>query len=306
MKRASLLAFVWFLFTCGGAYPGDADRISGYLYEDTRQLVALVEDAASLIEKEGESAFPKFGIEGSRWLSGKRYVFIYDLGGTSVFHPVEPGLVGQNLMNLVDLDGRPVVAMVTEVGMRPEVDASGWVFYLWEEQANSSVPSWKGSYVRKAVAPDGTVYVVGSGLHNPKMEKTFLQERVDRAADLVLTKGKAAAFAELRHRASPLNLPDTYVTVMDSLGNLVVDPSFPTLSKKRSFADFRDKSGRNPYAEITEGLKSADRMWLSYIWPKGDRDRLARHLMYVRKVTVDGEIFYVTATFVPATPVWMK
>lgn len=306
MRRASLLAFVWFIFTSGGAYPGDSDKISEYLYEDTRQLVALVEDAASLIEREGASAFPKFGISGSRWLSGKRYVFVYDLGGTCVFHPVEPDLVGQELMGLVDLDGRPVVAMITEVGTRPAAGASGWVFYLWEEQANSSVPAWKGSYVRKAVAPDGTVYVVGSGLHNPKMEKRFVQEHVDRAAALVLAKGKADAFEELRHRASPLHLPDTYVTVMDSLGNLVVDPSFPTLTKKRSFANFRDKSGRVPYAEITESLQNADRMWLSYIWPKGDRDRLARHLMYARKVTVDGEIFYVSATFVPATPVWMK
>ena len=306
MKRASLLAVVWLFLTSGTAHAGGADRVSGYLYEDTRQLIALVEDAASLIEQEGESAFLKFGVEGSKWLSGQRYLFIYDLSGRCVFHPVEPGLVGQNLMDLVDLDGRPILAMITEVGKRPEADASGWVFYLWEEQPNSSVPSWKGSYVRKAVTPDGMVYVVGSGRHNPKMERIFLQEHVDRAADLVLTKGKADAFEELRHRASPLHLLDTYITVMDGRGNLVVDPSFPTLAKKRSFANFRDKSGRNPYAEIAEGLEGADRMWLSYIWPKGNLGRMARHLMYIRKVSVDGEIFYVSGTFVPATPVWMK
>ena len=306
MNKVSLLAFVWLLFTSAAAHAGGADRASGYLYEDTRRLIALVEDAASLIEQRGESAFHEFGVEGSRWLSSQRYLFIYDLGGRCVFHPAEPGLVGQNLMGLVDLDGRPVVAMITEVGERPETDASGWVFYLWEAQPHPSIPSWKGSYVRKAVAPDGTVYLVGSGLHHPKMERNFLQEHVDRAADLVLTDGKADAFEALRHRASPLHLLDTYITVMDSRGNLVVDPSFPTLAKKRSFANFRDKSGRNPYAEIAEGLKSTDRMWLSYIWPKGNLGRMARHLMYVRKVVADGELFYVSGTYVPAMPVWMK
>jgi len=306
MNKISLLAFVWLLFTSGLGPAEGADKVSGYLYEDTRQLIALVEDAASLIEQRGESAFHEFGVEGSRWLGGQRYVFIYDLGGSCVFHPAEPGLVGQNLMGLVDLDGRPVVAMITDVGKRPEADASGWVFYLWEEQPNSLVPSWKGSYVRKAVAPDGTVYLVGSGLHNPKMERTFLQEHVDRAAHLVLTHGRVDAFEALRHRSSPLHLLDTYITVMDSRGNLVVDPSFPTLAKQRSFASFRDKSGRAPYAEITEGLKSTDRMWISYIWPKGNLGRMARHLMYVRKVVADGELFYVSGTYVPAMPVWMK
>jgi hypothetical protein len=31
-----------------------------------------------------------------------------------------------------------------------------------------------------------------------------------------------------------------------------------------------------------------------------------RHLEYVRKIKVDGEVFYVGAGFAPATPIWMK
>ena len=306
MKRVFVCALTIFLSVHGSAHAQKRDKLSQYLYEDTRQLVALVELAASLIEREGEAAFPRFGVKNSRWFSDQRYLFVYNANGKCVFHPIEPQLVGQDLIQLKDLDGRPMIAMITEVGKKPQADASGWIFYFWEESPKSRVPAWKSSYVRKAVAPGGTVYLVGSGLYNIKMERSFLEERVDRAAELIMAKGKDAAFEELRNRACPLHILNTYVTVTDSHGDIVVDPAFPTLVKKRNLLDFRDKTGRNISAEIAAGLKDKDRMWLLYIWPKGEAGRLARHMMYVRKVTVEGEVFHVSASFAPATPVWMK
>jgi signal transduction histidine kinase len=306
MKRVFCCALALLLSLDGPAHAQDRDKLSRYLYEDTKQLVVLVEDAAALIEQKGKTVFSQFQVKNSRWLTDQRYLFIYDLNGKCVFHPIEPGLVGQNLIRLKDLDGRPMVAMITDVGKKPEADASGWVFYLWEESPNSRIPAWKSSYVRKAVAPGGTTYLVGSGLYNMKTEKCFLEGHVNRAADLIADKGKEAAFEELRNRACPLHILDTYITVTDHHGDIVVDPSFPTLLKKRNLLSFYDKTGRNIYAQITEGIKEKDRMWLMYIWPKGDAHRLARHMMYVRKVMADGEVFYVSANFVPATPVWMK
>jgi hypothetical protein len=192
------------------------------------------------------------------------------------------------------------------VGKKPAPEASGWIFYLWEESRKSRAPEWKTSYVRKAVAPGGAVYLVGSGLSNMKTEKCFLEDRVNMATELIVEKGTEAAFGELRNRACPLHILNCYITVTDGSGDIVVDPSFPTLVKKRNLSNFTDKTGRNIYSEVAEGLKSKDRMWLLYIWPKGDVGRLARHMMYVRRVDADGETFYISVSFVPATPVWMK
>ncbi len=306
MKTLLFCALVLFLSSGCRAQTQRQDKVSRYLYEDTKQLVTLVEAAARLIEREGAAAFAQFGIKDSKWLDDQRYLFVYDLEGKCVFHPVEPGLVGQDLIQLRDLDGRPMIAMITEVGKRPEPDASGWVFYFWEQSPKSRIPAWKSSYVRKAIAPGGKVYLVGSGLYNLKMERSFLEERVNRAADLIVGKGKETAFEELRNRACPLHILNTYITVTDVHGDIVVDPAFPTLVKKRNLLDFRDKTGRNIYSQFTEGLKHKDRMWLLYIWPKGEAGRLARYVMYVRKVKVGGEEFYVSASFAPATPVWMK
>ena len=68
--------------------------------------------------------------------------------GTVVFHPIEPDLLGQDLSHFEDIQGRPVIASMMEIGRRPEPDAGGWVFYLWEGTWHTR-PQWKGSYVRK-------------------------------------------------------------------------------------------------------------------------------------------------------------
>lgn len=306
MKRTFLCAMLLSLVCGSPLYAQDRHNLSKYLYEDTKQLVMLVEDAASLIESKGKEAFKDFGVKGSKWLNDKYYLFVYDLTGKSVFHAIEPGLVGQDLSRFRDLDGRPVIALITDIGKKNQPQASGWVFYLWEDPWKSLVPCWKSSYVRKATAPDGAVYLVGSGLYNMKVEREFLRECIDDAAELIINKGKEAAFGELSDRSSAFHIENTYITVTDDSANILVDPSFPKLTKKRSLANSRDKTGKNIADEIFKGLKDKDRLWVSAIWPKGDTGRLARHMIYVRKVAVGGETFYVFAAIAAAKPIWMK
>ncbi len=107
------------------------ERLSLYAYRDTRSLVALVEDAAALFEQKGEQAFKDFGQKDSKWLNDEYYFFVYALDGTCLFHPITPELIGQNVMALRDINGKPIIRLITDVGRKPEKHASGWVFYLW-------------------------------------------------------------------------------------------------------------------------------------------------------------------------------
>jgi hypothetical protein len=61
-----------------------ADKLSLYAYSDTRALVALVEEAAGLVERDGERAFQQFAVKGSKWLNGDVYFFAYLVDGTCV------------------------------------------------------------------------------------------------------------------------------------------------------------------------------------------------------------------------------
>lgn len=72
-------------------------------------------------------------------------------------HPVEPELVGKNLMDFHDMNGKRVVQYVTDVGRKPEKDASGWVFYLWADKTQL-IPRWKSAYIRKVITPGPDVH----------------------------------------------------------------------------------------------------------------------------------------------------
>ena len=280
------------------------DKLSEYAYEDTRQLVAFVEQAATLMEQEGETAFAEFGRKGSKWFSGPYYLFVYEPDGTCVFHPVQPDWVGKNMSGLRDMNGKPVVRLVAQVGEKPQKDANDWVFYLWPDKTQL-IPQWKSAYVRKVVTPSGKTYVIGSGLYDIKMEKAFIEERVRMACELLETKGKDVAFRELRDPASPFVFLGTFVFVLDMQGCAIVDPAFPTQSG-RDLSQFEDAVGRRPVQQILQKLRNADEAWVQYLWPKPGSSLPSRKLVYVHKADADGQTFIVGSDFFLATPIWMK
>jgi len=187
---------------CGRHNPPAPAKSDIYLYADTRQLVDFVESAAQVIELRGiAAAVGEFARPESPWRASPTYLFVYDNAGNCVWHAMRPELIGQNLMSVRDPLGTPILQTFVDVARQPQRDASNWVFYMWEEQADFR-PSWKASYIRKAVAPDGKVYLVGSGLNRFKMEKVFVQQQVDAAARLLQDRGTQAAFREFQDPAS--------------------------------------------------------------------------------------------------------
>jgi signal transduction histidine kinase len=243
-------------------------------------------------------------VRGSAWYEGQIYLFAYTLDGTCIFHAATPSLVGQHMMNVQDIDGKPAVRLITEIGGRPEPDASGWVFYLWQDGTQLS-PSWKSTYVRKVVMPDGRVVVVGSGVYNIKIEKTFIEERVARAVDLLRTAGKETAFLAFKDPAAPFSFLGTFIFVLDGSGHTLVDPSFPNLTG-RDLSGFKDAVGFPAIAELIRKLQAADAAWIQYLWPKPGEALPSRKLVHARKVRMGDETAIVGSDYFAATPIWIR
>ena len=164
---------------------------------------------------------------------------------------------------------------------------------------------WKSSYVRKAIAPDGKVYLVGSGLNDMKIEKAWVEDRVRLACNLLQTKGIATAAKELMDASSPFVFLGTYVFVLDERGRTVVDPAFPTLAG-RDLSGFRDAVGMPVIQELIGKLSDRQDAWVQYLWQKTGAALPARKLIYARKVRLDGETYIVGSDFFLATPIWME
>jgi signal transduction histidine kinase len=281
-----------------------AGKLELYAFADTRRLVALVEDAAALMEREGEGAFAEFTILGSRWYDGSIYLFAYTLEGTCLFHAVTPALVGHQLIDLRDINGKPVIRMIADVGRKPEPDASGWVFYLWQDGTQLS-PSWKSAYVRKVIMPGGRTVIVGSGVYNIKMEKVFIEEKVARAVALLESAGKDTAFQAFTDPAAPFSFLGTFIFVLDGTGRTLVDPAFPNHAG-RDLSGFKDAVGFEAIAELIKKLQTADQAWVQFLWPKPGEPLPSRKLLYARKVRLGGETLIVGSDYFLATPIWMR
>ena len=74
----------------------------------TRELVALVKDAAERVHAKGEAAFTDFRLSGSRWRQGESYIFVLDPQGHMLVHP-DPAMEGKNELDLKDINGKPII-----------------------------------------------------------------------------------------------------------------------------------------------------------------------------------------------------
>jgi cytochrome c len=77
--------------------------------EEAKQIVALVDSAAALIETKGKNAFPEFKKKDSKWYTGKTYVFVDDYNGTVLVNPPSPEIEGKNLLDMKDAKGKTLV-----------------------------------------------------------------------------------------------------------------------------------------------------------------------------------------------------
>ena len=66
----------------------------------------LVSEASAAVAKDKAAALVDIGNKSGRYVKGEVYVFAYDLTGTMVAHPMNAKLVGKNLLEVPDADGK--------------------------------------------------------------------------------------------------------------------------------------------------------------------------------------------------------
>lgn len=126
-------------------------------------VIAKVNDACALIEKEGSAAFPKFSGKGSAFLYEGTYVWIHTLTDAKMLvHPIKYKMVGHDLVSVKDARGKRFFVVMNDLVADK---GQGWVEYYWPAPG-SDEPVRKISFVKKCRLPDGVEVVVGSGLVN--------------------------------------------------------------------------------------------------------------------------------------------
>jgi cytochrome c len=128
--------------------------------EKAKQIEALVDKAATVIESKGKAAFPEFRKSGGEWMFGETYLFVYDTNLNVLLVAAFPQNEGKNQTGKTDSNAKlyhdEFVKVVQSRG-------SGWVDYMFPKPGQTQ-PSQKWSYV-KAVMVDGVPGLVGAGFY---------------------------------------------------------------------------------------------------------------------------------------------
>ena len=124
-----------------------------------------------------------------------------------------------------------------------------------------------------------------------------IQMLVDRAADLVNSKGKDA-FSEFRQRGSEWFSGDTYIFAYAPDGTVVLNLAFPS-REGHAYHGEKDKRGKAFHDEIIKTAQTKGSGWVDYMFPKPGQTEPSQKWAYVSKVTIDGIPGLVASGFYP-------
>lgn len=120
-------------------------------------------EAAALLQAEGDAALPKIkDLKGKfNFANGSGYIWVHNLDGIMVMHPIKPALDGKNVLSMRDTNGVYLFVTMNEL---VEKKGEGWVAYVWPKPGEEK-SSPKVSYV-VLVKKDGNSYVAGAGMYD--------------------------------------------------------------------------------------------------------------------------------------------
>jgi len=124
-----------------------------------QEATAMVDRAVAYLKENGkEKAFAEFANPANTQFHDRDlYVFVYDMNGVALAHGNNPKMVGKNLLDMKDSDGKFIIRGFIDVA---KGKGKGWVDYKWPNPATKALEQ-KSSYVVKT---DGGL-IVGAGIY---------------------------------------------------------------------------------------------------------------------------------------------
>jgi signal transduction histidine kinase len=135
-----------------------ASPASASEYGTKDEAVAMVKRVEAMFSKDGPDA--TFKAVSDKTIADFHdrdlYPFVYDLSGTCMAHGARSALIGKNLIDLKDQDGKYLIRELVDIAKGP---GSGWVDYKWPNPLTNKIED-KSSYVEKMGD-----YLVGVGVY---------------------------------------------------------------------------------------------------------------------------------------------
>lgn len=107
---------------------------------------AMVKKAINMIKTEGrEKAFAEINNPKGKFVDRDLYIFVYDLNGKCVAHGFNPKMIGKDLLEMKDADGRYFVKERIEIA---KTKGKGWQDYKFTNPLTKKIEV-KTAYIEK-------------------------------------------------------------------------------------------------------------------------------------------------------------
>ena len=109
-----------------------AGYAAGQATPDEAKAMAI--KAAEYLKAVGpDKAFPDFDAKDGSWHDRDLYVYVLDNNGVMLAHGTNPGLIGKTVLEVKDVDGKPMTRETLAV------KEAGWVNFKWQNPLTKAV-----------------------------------------------------------------------------------------------------------------------------------------------------------------------
>ena len=178
----------------------------------------LVKTAVAYFYQNGRDAtFALISNPNGPSVKGDIYMFAYNFDGIAVAHGQNAALVGQNLIDLQDSRGTPLIRDLIDIA---KAKGKGWTEYYWRNE-------FKRSYVEKVVDPKTqTAYLISAGYY-PNINLDTVKTYVHRAIRFLKANGAKLAFAEFSNLVGEFAQGGLGIFVFDEEGKCLANGENP-------------------------------------------------------------------------------
>jgi len=125
------------------------------------ECVAKTKEAGKMVTEKGvEAAIAEVNKKDGKFVWKDTYVFLMDLDGKMIAHPMSPALVGKNVLDMKD-KGTPGKLLFKEFVEVAKGKGEGWVDYMWTNPGDPK-PRKKVTYIYRV---PGKNVLAGAGVY---------------------------------------------------------------------------------------------------------------------------------------------
>ncbi len=152
MRKLILVLLCGFLFT--GLIFGKTQK-----HGTAKEAIALSEKGLAYYKENGqEKAFQAFSDTNGQFVQGDLYLFVVDFNGLVFAHGGNNGLIGKNMMELKDPDGKLFIKDFIELA---KTKGKGWDDYKWTNPVTKKIQA-KSTYIVRLEDKD---MFIGCGIY---------------------------------------------------------------------------------------------------------------------------------------------